>query len=463
MTEGQGTLEASLANWLANPGSTDAGLDLLTTAEGLLGAQGLTATPPELWHRYLDETRRSVFLQALPDAAARNRWAETTFSVIRGTQFGLESLFEQRVREHPERTFFQEMEGGKARPWSYQNILGKLRTIAALFWSIHPEPPRVAIVSENSLDSACCDLACLTYDILVTPLNPHFNAETLAWIFDELQINTVVVETEELRARLEATRSLTKGSFHLFLLDPDADAPGPQESRLGEALAQLGSFQVEKILEERPRREITELATVMFTSGSTGRPKGVQYTIYNLISKRFARAAALPKVGEGEILFCFLPLYHTFGRYLEMMGMIFWGGSYVFAGNPSFETLLAGLQEVRPTGLISIPRRWQQIKERCLAEMDAADDRSTRDECFHRVVGDRLRWGLSAAGALEPAAFHFLQRHGVELCSGFGMTEATGGITMTPPGAYEDNSVGIPLPGLEARLSEEGELQISGH
>ncbi len=358
---------------------------------------------------------------------------------------------------------FQEMEGREARQWSYQNILGRLRTIAALFWSTHPEAPRVAIVSENSLDSACCDLACLTYDILVTPLNPHFNAETLAWVFDELQINTVVVETEELRDRLEAARPLAKEPFHLFLLDPDSETPGPQESRLGEALAQLGRAQVDEVLEKRPRREVTELATVMFTSGSTGRPKGVQYTIYNLISKRFARAAALPKVGEGEVLFCFLPLFHTFGRYLEMMGMIFWGGSYVFAGNPSFETLLAGLQEVQPTGLISIPRRWQQIKERCLAEMDEGTNPAARGEAFRRIVGERLRWGLSAAGALEPAAFHFFQRHRVELCSGFGMTEATGGITMTPPGAYEDNSVGLPLPGLEARLSEEGELQISGH
>jgi hypothetical protein len=95
--------------------------------------------------------------------------------------------------------------------------------------------------------------------------------------------------------------------------------------------------------------------------------------------------------------------------------------------------------------------------------MDECEDRASRHEAFRQVVGDRLRWGLSAAGALEPAAFHFFQRHGVDLCSGFGMTEATGGITMTPPGEYEDNSVGIPLPGLTARLSEEGELQISGH
>ncbi|NNM04385.1 MAG: AMP-binding protein, partial [Gemmatimonadetes bacterium] len=463
MPEGHAELEARLGTWLAELGSAEHALNLLETAEGLLGATGAAGVPPDVWHRYLNETRRPEFLQALPDPTTRERWAETAFSAIQESRFDLEALFEQRVREHPERTLFQEMDGRESRLWSYQNILRRLRTIAALFWSAQPKSPRVAIVSENSLDSACCDLACLTFDILVTPLNPHFNPETLAWVFDQLEINLVVVETEEIRDRLDATRPLTKGPFHIFVLDPDADTPGSSESRLGEAMARLGRAQVDEILGARIRRQLTDLATVMFTSGSTGKPKGVQYTLYSLISKRFARAAALPKVGRDELLFCFLPLYHTFGRYLEMMGMVFWGGTYVFSGNPSFETLLAGLQETRPTGLISIPRRWQQIKERCLAEMDASQERSSREEAFRKVVGDRLRWGLSAAGALEPAAFHFFQRHGVELCSGFGMTEATGGITMTPPGEYEDNSVGVPLPGLEARLSDEGELQISGH
>jgi long-chain acyl-CoA synthetase len=464
MSQGmEGKLESGLGNWLANLGSAEAALSLLEIAEEMLGENRPQPEMKELWLRYLDETRRTVFLLALPDPETRTRWAETTFPLVQDLDYGFEDLIRQRVREHPERTYFQEMEGGESRQWSYEIIHRRLRHIAAVFWSTHPHPPRVAIISENTLDGACCDLACLTYDILVTPLNPHFNAENLTWILDALEINTVVVETEEMRARVDALRPKTKTPFHLYVLEPEATVDGTSESLLGEALTQLGTDEVEEILQKRHRRGVTELATVMFTSGSTGRPKGVQFSIYSLISKRFARAAALPKVGDGEVLFAFLPLYHTFGRYLEMTGMLFWGGTYVFAGNPSMETFLAGLLTVQPTGMISIPRRWQQLKERCLEEMDISGEKSVRAAAFRDVVGERLRWGLSAAGALEPAAFHFFQRHGVELCSGFGMTEATGGITMTPPGAYEDNSVGIPLPGLETRLSEEGELQISGH
>jgi long-subunit acyl-CoA synthetase (AMP-forming)/GNAT superfamily N-acetyltransferase len=463
MKKGFEKLSIGLAGWASDSGPTVEATGLLETAETLLESGSPSAEERDAWLEYLDKTRRPEFLLALPDDRARMRWAETTFPLIEHLGFGFEDLLRQRVEEHPGRAFLRELEGGEVRDWSYETVHRRLRTIASVFWSTHPEPPRVAIISENTLDGACCDLACLAYDILVTPLNPHFNAEDLAWIFDTLEINTVVVETEEIRNRVENLRSAVQEPFHLFILDPDATVRGESESILGEAMARVGTEDAKRILAERPRRGVTDLATVMFTSGSTGRPKGVQYTVYNLISKRFARAAALPKVGIEEVLFCFLPLYHTFGRYLELTGMLFWGGTYVFAGNPSLETLLAGLKQVRPTGLISIPRRWQQIKDRCLEEMGSTGEKSVRSAAFRRVVGDRLRWGLSAAGALEPAAFHFFQRHGVELCSGFGMTEATGGITMTPPGAYEDNTVGIPLPGLKARLSDEGELQISGH
>jgi hypothetical protein len=86
---------------------------------------------------------------------------------------------------------------------------------------------------------------------------------------------------------------------------------------------------------------------------------------------------------------------------------------------------------------------------------------SSDEEVFRSVVGARLRFGLSAAGYLDPKVFQFFQKRGAELCSGFGMTEATGGISMTPPGEYVEDSVGIPLPGVQVRFKENNELEIS--
>ena len=76
-------------------------------------------------------------------------------------------------------------------------------------------------------------------------------------------------------------------------------------------------------------------------------------------------------------------------------------------------------------------------------------------------VGKDLQWGLSAAGYLDPEIFRFLPAAtGVELMSGFGMTEATGGITMTPPGGYKEDSLGgQPFPASRPRSPTMAELQ----
>ena len=77
----------------------------------------------------------------------------------------------------------------------------------------------------------------------------------------------------------------------------------------------------------------------MYTSGTTGTPKAIQFSHRNLVFKRFARALALPAIGENDTFLCFLPLYHTFGRFLEMMGCIFWGATYCFLESTSVESL----------------------------------------------------------------------------------------------------------------------------
>jgi len=415
---------------------------------------------------FLRLTSDPRFLRDLGRPELLVRWAEAAFKLIGRTGYGLRDLFEDRVRESPGRILFQDMSVSPPRVWTYEAAGRHLRETAGAIHALAGQDgrePRLAIFAENHAEGAFTDLAGLFFDVLVTPLNPHFNLENLVAIFDALAISMVLANDRERIELLKDVRRRAATPFRILVADP---ALGDDEAGvlfLPGFCKQLETREADRLLDRRRRFAIDEVATVMFTSGSTGRPKGVSFSTYNLVTKRFARAAALPMVGPDEVFLSFLPLYHTFGRFLEMLGAIYWRGTYVFAGNPSAETLFGLLPRIRPTGFISVPVRWAQLHEKCLERIDAAPPGTEATAIVREIVGPRLAWGLSAAGFLDPRVFRFFGSHGIELMSGFGMTEATGGMTMTPPGGYVDGSHGLPLPGLEARLGPDGELQVSGH
>lgn len=448
-------------------------LVLLEWVEGILASEGTGALPRQDWEEYLEETRHPRYLEVLyaDDRLTARRWAETTFKIVEDIHFDLGDLLAQRAARTPDRVLFQDLGEKGGGSWTYGQILQRVRSNAAVFLE-HGVPagqeapvgdgPRVALLCENGIDSACCDLACLTHDIFVTPLNVHFGVENLAWIFDRLDITCAVCDHPDRLEKLLAIRERSRRPFVIFALNDCAAAGRNNIHLLEEFRGLLETDRIETILAGRHRRTMREVSTVMFTSGSTGRPKGVSFSQLNLVSKRYGRAAALPAVGRDETLLCYLPLYHTFGRYLEMLGAIFWGGTYVFSGNPSADTLIAQFQIVQPTALISVPIRWVQMCDRILEIAKDPQSGMSTEEAFRHITGDRLYWGLSAAGYLDPKVFRFFHRGGVALCSGFGMTEGTGGLTMTPPDEYVAGSVGVPLPGTYVQFGDMGELEIAG-
>jgi len=433
---------------------------LLDFVKSVISAGQVGDIDAEVWHEYLNISSRPLCLTSLDSDEARSQWANLMFQIVDDTQYTLLTMLKQRVAEHADHPLFRELDKQQSL-WSYTKVFDDMKKIAAAFYTA-VEEPRVLLYLDNSPEGACADLACLTFGILNSPIDRHFDRDTIAYIVETLGINIVVTDTETRLQRLIDVEKQTGIPLKIYVTDPLNRGLRKSDLYLGEASSYFSVEEADITLAKQAKRDLHAVSTVMFTSGSTGEPKGVAFTNYNLVTKRFARAAALPAVGHDEVLFCYLPLFHTFGRYLEMMGMVYWGGTYVFAGNTSRETFLKRLAEVQPSGLIGIPLRWLQIQQQCLAQMEPTASPEIEQGVFRSVVGGRLRWGLSAAGYLSPQTFKFFHRNKVALCSGFGMTESTGGITMTPPDDYIDNSVGIPLPGMAMRLTQQGELEIGG-
>jgi long-subunit acyl-CoA synthetase (AMP-forming) len=411
---------------------------------------------------YLDIFRSSKFLNRIYDDT---KWPEIVLKLLSVSNFTFPRLFQQRRQKYPEKTLFTLIKGKSITNLSWEQTGQQIDKYAkGLISLIQQEKKdiRIAFFCKNSIEIACLDLACLNTG-LVNIMIPANSVPTqieyilnitdpLIMIFDDLS------EAENLFNQISRPKNLK----HLVFINQANQIKHPDLTL--KSLVQSGNIiRDEKLDQKASAIKFGDLISIMFTSGTTGNPKGIMFSHQNVVFKRFARAMALPEIGEEDIFLCYLPLYHTFGRWLEMTGCIFWNARYVFMENPSLEAMIDNMKRIKPSVFISIPKKWAQLYEHINQKIDVIKSDDTEiEQVVKSVTGGKLKWGLSAAGHLDSDIFQFFQRYGISLMSGFGMTEATGGITMTPPGEYRPNSLGKALPGINLKIDSDGELLIKG-
>jgi long-chain acyl-CoA synthetase len=450
----------------------------------------------------LDAGRHPVFLRRIYGTPTADRWLQAVLAAIDAIDLNLKDLLRLRVRQDPGAPLFRVPAGNIVHDFTRTEILEKVEAIAAGLSGILPDPVEgdpitrpervsVAILSPNRIETILVDLACLTHGLIDVPIPAEATPEQVGFILNQTQAAVLVVSDVRRLEQVLAGGPLPSTVRSIVLMsEPDAGSAGrsslagtrtlsqiEQAGRIAAGGPDLSSAPPEESgappRAARPqapcaRPRVRDLATIMFTSGTTGNPKGIRFSQRNILFKRFCRAVAIPEIGGDDVFLCYLPLFHTFGRWLEMTGTIFWGAQYVLMENPSAEAMLDAMRRFRPSVFISIPKRWIQLREKAFAVADASvespDDVDPKRlaEAVAEVTGGRLSFGLSAAGYLDADVFLFFHRHGIQLLSGFGMTEATGGITMTPPHHYKRGTVGVALPGVEARRGEDGELLVRG-
>ncbi len=225
-------------------------------------------------------------------------------------------------------------------------------------------------------------------------------------------------------------------------------------------------------LAQQPVRQPGELAMLIYTSGSTGEPKGVMLTFDAVTRATEGIVGYLrPILGEGfqGRTLSYLPLAHSFERaWIESASLVEGNTHVFFAESP--ETFLADLQRARPTTFISVPRLWLKFQQGVFAKMPPHKlDRLLRLPLLGRLVGRKVLKGLgldqvrragSGSAPIPAELIAWYRRLGLNLVEGYGMTEDfayshSSTETLNAPGY-----VGVPLPGVEVRLSEEGEILI---
>ena len=408
----------------------------------------------------LDGVRRRGFSEALV-AGQAEPWLRLLLPLLRQIDFTVGELLRCREETDP-KTIAIRTVGSDATELTVAEVARRTRAIARGLLAILGDEPnaRVAILSENCLEAALVDLACLSNGFVDFPLPANAVAEQVVYMLKHSRAQVLLVGDEEQVSKVLPALSGLPDLKAVVAFSPSCAERNGLLS-LDQMIGQGAGFDEPLRSARAARVKATDMATAMYTSGTTGKPKAIIFTHENLVSKRLCRGFALPEVGEGDSFLCYLPLYHTFGRWLELMGTLWWGATYTFARSTAQSSLLEDFRSVKPTVFISVPKKWIELQD--AAAWDAASEDEEETAGHLRVItGTRLRYGLSAAGYLDPAIFKNFHRAGVELCSGYGMTEATGGITMTPPGGYVDGSIGVPLPGIECRRADDGELLIRG-
>ncbi len=327
----------------------------------------LEAQPPGLDARraawdLLDLLRRPPVLRRIAADGTTDDWAARILALVEASHLTFGELFAERAAAYSGRTLFRLPGRRGESALSWHQVAGRTELVARGLLALTGGGERgpVAILSENRLEMALTDLACLSSGLVDVMVPATSSADDVAYILRHSKAGTVVVSNRAQLAKVVACHATLDRAPTLIALDGETAGVGgalPFEAVLEAASGVSASA----LADRRHAARIDDLATVMYTSGTTGMPKGITFSHRNIVFKRFARALALPEIGEDDVFLCFLPLFHTFGRFLELPGASSGARPTASSRTPRSSPGHGTCGDERPTVFISVPKKWMQL------------------------------------------------------------------------------------------------------
>lgn len=351
--------------------------------------------------------------------------------------------------------------GGRVQDYTWRQTMDQARRMAAHLKAQNFEPgARIAILSKNCAHFFMAELAIWMAGGTTVAIFPTETAETVSFVLQHSGASLLFVGKLD---TWEQQKSAVPANLPCiaFPLAPKTSYEG-WDAIVGRTQPLAGTVQ----------RAGTDIAILLYTSGSTGTPKGVMHSFERItkVSENIAKdiKSRIGDIDDNRIL-SYLPLAHVFERaWVECMSLVD-GKTHVFFAE-TLDTFVQDLNRARPTTFISVPRLWLKFQHGVFAKMPPKKlERLLKIPILSGIVKRKILKNLgldqallagSGSAPIPAELLAWYRKLGLNLVEGYAMSEDFAYSHNSTVQVNEPGCVGLPLPGVQVRISEEGEILI---
>jgi long-chain acyl-CoA synthetase len=336
---------------------------------------------------------------------------------------------------------------------------------------------RGAIFAGNSVEWLSAALGIQAAGGVMVPVYPASTPEQAAYVVSHSDAAVVFVDGAPLLGRILENWGEYGNVRRIVLLSDAVDPAAVCEELRGKGKRVPAFSEVERKVvpwsravslgqrcgEENPGRfratlealSLDQPGVMLYTSGTSGQPKGVPLTHRNVgVNGQDWLKCNAPLVDEGAVDLLWLPMSHIFGFGEACLGNTL--GFTTYLGEPA--TALKLMPEVRPHVFMSVPAYWEKLA----VAAQQVEGTGRQHAKLKELTGGQLKFCLSGGAGLKREVKDFFHQAGLLIIEGYGLTEASPTLTLNRPDAFRFDSVGKPLPSVELKLAEDGEILARG-
>jgi long-chain acyl-CoA synthetase len=411
------------------------------------------------------------------------------------------STFFEQAERLADRDAFKVKRGEQWVGIAWREYRDGVRRVAAGLRSLGIDrADRVALISLNRPEWHIADVATQTLGAITVPIYVTNSPPQVAYITGHSESKVIFVENAMQLDKVLQKRSELVSLRRAIVIDPDGVKPDDfvlTWDQLSAAGDEWNTEHPDDVGEQAGRVKPEDLATLVYTSGTTGPPKGAMLTHDNIMWTTDSLGQVL-KAGPGDRKLSYLPLSHIAERMTSHFLQIAQGTETWFA--QSIDTLAADLRDCKPTILFGVPRVYEKFYAGLMGfienlppeRRDAVEqavqlgikrveaqqagttlppeleekyqeaDRQVFSLARQMLGLDEAKAIVSGAAPISAEMLKFFHAIGLPVAEVYGQTEDSGPTSINRPDRIKIGTVGPPLPGVEVKIAEDGEVLVRG-